>query len=357
MRKITKTFKSPLKIRKLKKLMKDVYKAKSNHLAEIAKLNLKKNIIPKDVEKIEIEINSLIGKELITLPHNSLTFLTGATPPFTQVDNNSVIEDQYIVLPWSISSNGGREALKSLTSKIPLLPISLTYTIHVNINEGSNQSYLDTTQSTAREPAIIPQSQLPATEQPEVITEVMEDYSWTGSSFSEDNEEMLLTEIDKLRQELESTKNNYNNAANDVTAKNRQISNLQIQINNLNGQINQKQLEISNLNNQLSQKNNQYTNISNQLASVQTQTSNLTQQIRNIEYEADVNNRKFLDAKYKLDMIRQGGEVYMCSDLGDAVQFRVRWFTGSFRVYRDANFDNKHFQIWRSQEQYNKLIV
>ncbi|WP_341793288.1 hypothetical protein [Rickettsia endosymbiont of Ceutorhynchus obstrictus] len=134
MRKITKTFKSPLKIRKLKKLMKDVYKAKSNHLAEIAKLNLKKNIIPKDVEKIEIEINSLIGKELITLPHNSLTFLTGATPPFSQVDNNSVIEDQYIVLPWSISSNGGREALKSLTSKIPLLPISLTYTIHVNIN-------------------------------------------------------------------------------------------------------------------------------------------------------------------------------------------------------------------------------
>lgn len=231
MRKIKKTFKSPIKINGLKKLLKKVHSNRSNHLAEIAKLNLGKNLSPSLVEKVEIEINSLTGREIITIPHNSLTFLKGDSPPFTEINNNSIAEDKYIVLPWSIASTAGREALKHLINKISLTTISLTYTIYIDNEEARvdnttsipNQALTlatkvapITTSTTTPQSTTLALAVRPADER--VLTESIEDFSWSADSFSEDNIEQLSNEIEKLKKEVEDKEKQIADLRREVAA-------------------------------------------------------------------------------------------------------------------------------------------
>ncbi|WP_341794121.1 MULTISPECIES: hypothetical protein [unclassified Rickettsia] len=240
MHKIIKTFKSRKKIIKLKDIMKAVYSAASNQIADIAKLNLKKALIPHQVERAEIEIKSLTHKELITVPKNSLTFLSGTELPFTIIDNDSNLAGEYIVLPWELNSREGKDILKNIIKKIPFIPQSLTYTLYINLEENTNP---------------VPQANQDITQALSVVTQSVEDYSWSDDSFTEDNVEGLLQEIERLKKEIEVAQNNYNNAKNDVTAKTTQITNLQAQVNNLNSQITSLRNTNNNLQNQVSNQN------------------------------------------------------------------------------------------------------
>ncbi|WP_341793368.1 MULTISPECIES: hypothetical protein [unclassified Rickettsia] len=191
MHKIIKTFKSRKKIIKLKDIMKAVYSAASNQIADIAKLNLKKALIPHQVERAEIEIKSLTHKELITVPKNSLTFLSGTELPFTIIDNDSNLAGEYIVLPWELNSREGKDILKNIIKKIPFIPQSLTYTLYINLEENTNP---------------VPQANQDITQALSVVTQSVEDYSWSDDSFTEDNVEGLLQELEKLKKEVEALK-------------------------------------------------------------------------------------------------------------------------------------------------------
>ncbi|MFP3018081.1 MAG: hypothetical protein ACEY3E_04150 [Candidatus Tisiphia sp.] len=97
--------------------MKNVYASNSDHLPDIAKFHLcEKIFIPNQVEKAELHIITASDTEIITFSKATLSFYLGKQHPFTKIAMSSKDEGNYIVLPWNLGSQVGRDNLKNLSS-------------------------------------------------------------------------------------------------------------------------------------------------------------------------------------------------------------------------------------------------
>lgn len=76
-------------IEKLVKIMNKVLAKRSNDLPEIAKFNWGKTLVPSQVDRAELHIETLSGTDIVEFPRKSLSFLIGNQPTFSQVSMNS----------------------------------------------------------------------------------------------------------------------------------------------------------------------------------------------------------------------------------------------------------------------------
>jgi uncharacterized coiled-coil protein SlyX len=236
MRQITFTFNSASKIQKLKKIMKQIYTSGNDNVPEIAKFNLNKDFIPEKVDRVEITIKKIVGESVtVNIPKASLTFFTGFHP-FNPIAGSHELSGKYIVLPWNISTNSGKEGLKNIIGKITTSASSLKYTLYVDNTEENLGS--------------------------DTISQA--DLNLSENSF-EDNTEELFSRIHDLEDSLRLSNQNLTSANSEVTRQqnlvqqrdaqisnlNNQVSNLNSQISNISGQVNQRQNRINDLNNQV----------------------------------------------------------------------------------------------------------
>lgn len=134
MRFITLEFTSRSKILSLKSTLKKIRKAGDNNHPSIPKFNLKKKLIPYNVLGITIEIINTIGSNTtITTPKKSLTFLN-VNPPHQEVDPDTTVKGEYIILPWNINTEKGKEDLKKIISELSFRAGKLIYTICEDIS-------------------------------------------------------------------------------------------------------------------------------------------------------------------------------------------------------------------------------
>lgn len=292
---------------------------------------------------------------------------------------------KYIVLPWNLETNAGRIELKSLIDKIPSfirgVLTTITYALYVHVDDivGQNTTSITVPSMSASAPqAIIAQTNTQQdisqnnTPKSEIISEAMTDFSWSGNSFSEDNEEKLLDEIEALQKESEARQNNYINARDELSIKNNQISNLRIQLNSLQTQLNQKQIELNNvssqlsskiieinsINNQLTQKNNEYNILSNksfsEIRELQNQLKNqqscLNRRIREEE-------RKFEKARDKMDKLLSNPYCSAAMFSKDSIRFRLNWFTGTLTVYNNWSLNNHNYDAILDHKEYQKYTI
>ena len=236
MKKIIIAFNSTGKIQKLKKLMKKIYLENTNQIQDIEKFNLNKEIIPAQVDRIEIEIKKVLGGDTnITIPKDAITFLT-SEPPHNLVDPATEDQNRYLVLPWNIQTAAGRQELKNLINKIPAATNSLKYTVFIN-----------TAASNADDTASIG------------------DFNVSDIS-ADDNVEELLNKIQELQTNLDQANNEIARQRNLVVQRDGQISNFNSQIGNLNNQLVQRQNQINSLNSQVSSLQNTNYSQNTQLA-------------------------------------------------------------------------------------------
>jgi predicted nucleic acid-binding Zn-ribbon protein len=236
MRQITVTFNSASKIQKLKKIMKQVYTSGNDNVPEIAKFNLNKDFIPEKVDRVEITIKKVVGESVtINISKASLTFFTGFHP-FNPIAGSHELSGKYIVLPWNITTNSGKEGLKNIIGKITTSTSSVKYTLYVD-NTGENVGSDTISQA---------------------------DLNLSENSF-EDNTEELFSRIRELEDRLRLVDQSLTNANVEVIRQqnlvqqrdaqisnlNNQVSNLNSQISNISGQVNQRQNRINDLNNQV----------------------------------------------------------------------------------------------------------
>jgi uncharacterized coiled-coil protein SlyX len=229
MRQITVTFNSASKIQKLKKIMKQVYTSGNDNVPEIAKFNLNKDFIPEKVDRVEITIKKIVGESVtVNIPKASLTFFTGFHP-FNPIAGSHELSGKYIVLPWNITTNSGKEDLKNIIGKITTSTSSVKYTLYVDNTEENLGS--------------------------DTISQA--DLNLSENSF-EDNTEELFNRIRELEDRLRLVDQSLANANVEVIRqqslvqqKDAQINNLNYQVSNLNNQVNQKQNEVLALNSQL----------------------------------------------------------------------------------------------------------
>ena len=139
MRKFTIQFNKVKDILDLKKIMTNVYSGISDHLPDIVKFCLNKNFVPSTVDRAELEVETVGGKETITISKGSLTFFKGEQHPFSKVAANSEDEAKYIVLPWSLNNQVGKDNLKNLISRISTNTQLLKYNVYIN-DSNLNQS-------------------------------------------------------------------------------------------------------------------------------------------------------------------------------------------------------------------------
>jgi len=116
MRKINASF----SLKRIKRIMNAAYRAGSNEAAEISKLIIKNKLFtPARIDRLEVVIQKRAGSnEIISIPRESLTFLQ-PYEPYELVDSLSAIEGSYIILPWNISTELGREDLRRLLEQLP----------------------------------------------------------------------------------------------------------------------------------------------------------------------------------------------------------------------------------------------
>ena len=260
MRKITAGFGSIAKIQKLKKIMRKVYSEKNDNIAEIAKFNLNKNLIPEQVEKAELEFTKIIGSNLtITIPKDSITFLRGQHP-FTKIANNHGMEGKYIVLPWNIGTSTGLENLKNLIDQIPATAKSLKYTIYINTEAGSGSDVGSFAELSV------------------------------SRSYTADNTEQLFNEIETLNSKLQDSGRKLSDAIATIerqktsiteeqrtnTALNSKISTLTIQNNNLQSQVAGLNSQVISLNGQISNLNSRIVVLSKNQVTWDTRIPNQT---------------------------------------------------------------------------------
>ena len=206
MKKIIVEFKTLNEIKRLKIIMKNVYSSKSDHLPDIIRFNLGKIFTPESVDRAELHITTNAGNDVVTIAKSSLTYLIGEYP-FTKIHNASNEEGKYIVLPWDISSNLGKDNLKNLINRIKENTQSLKYIIYIRTDLDLNQSMT----------------------------------SLAGLNLSniiaEDNTEILLSRIEELELKLQKLNECLLKAEKEIEIQKNLISQKQQNINSLNNQV------------------------------------------------------------------------------------------------------------------------
>jgi hypothetical protein len=202
MRKFTIQFNKIKDILDFKKIMTNVYSGISDHLPDIVKFCLNKNFVPSRVDRAELEVETVSGKDTITISKGSLTFFKGEQHPFSKVAANSEDEAKYIVLPWSLNNQVGRDNLKNLISRIPTNTKVLKYIVYIN-DSNLNQSSASLAGLN--------------------LTNIV----------AEDETEGLIKRIDKLKDADAISKEEIAKRDSTINEKQRQIDNLNTQIANL----------------------------------------------------------------------------------------------------------------------------
>jgi len=263
MKKITIRFNSINKVQKLKKILKKIHSKNTDQIKDIAKFTLAKNIIPQNVDHAELELFTKDSSEVVTIAKQSLTFMSSDNAVLSKISSEDDTEQQYIVLPWNLNSQTGKEALRELISKISSKTRAIKYTIYLNnpkLNTNITNIGIDD-----------------FSESENSITQLeLSELSYGGHM------EELLDKIELL--ERDAIKSNYIINEHEMLLKQREsrIGDLSSEIANLNNQVNQKQGQINSLTSQVSNLTNQTNQSQYRINSLNGQVSNLTGQVNNL---------------------------------------------------------------------------
>jgi uncharacterized coiled-coil protein SlyX len=261
MRQITVTFNSASKIQKLKKIMKQVYTSGNDNVPEIAKFNLNKDFIPEKVDRVEITIKKMVGESVtVNIPKASLTFFTGFHP-FNPIAGSHELSGKYIVLPWNITTNSGKESLKNIIGKITTSASSLKYTLYVD-NTGENLGSDTISQA---------------------------DLNLSENSF-EDNTEELFNRIRELEDRLRLVDQSLANANLEVIRQQSLVQQKDAQINNLNYQVSNLNSQINSISSQVNQKQSQINSLTGQVSSLQSANYSYSTQLAGVNSSKNLVN-------------------------------------------------------------------
>jgi uncharacterized coiled-coil protein SlyX len=199
---------------------------------------------------VEITIKKIVGESVtINIPKASLTFFTGFHP-FNPIAGSHELSGKYIVLPWNISTNSGKEGLKNIIGKITTSASSLKYTIYVDNTEENVGS--------------------------DTISQA--DLNLSENSF-EDNTEELFSRIRELEDRLRLADQSLVNANVEVIRQQNLMQQKDTQINNLTNDVSNLNSQITNINNQVNQKQTQINNLTNQVSSLQNNSTYYSNQV------------------------------------------------------------------------------
>jgi uncharacterized protein YoxC len=249
MRKIVVKFNKLKDIENLKKIMRNVYASSSDHLPDIAKFHLgDKVFIPNQVDKAELHIITANGTEIITFSKTALSFYLGSQHPFTKVAMTSEDEGNYIVLPWNLGSQVGRDNLKNLINRIPSNVRELKYIIYVKDDDNLSSLSLESSKDLSQSLTSLASLHL-------------------SDIAAEDETEGLLNKIDNLEQSLRERDNIVNQKQAQINSLNTQVYSMSSQVSSLTTQVNSRDSQIANLTTQVNSKDSQIYSMTTQINS------------------------------------------------------------------------------------------
>ncbi len=140
------------------------------------------------MDKAELHITTNNGTEIITFSNAALSFYLGTQHPFTKVAMTSEDEGNYIVLPWNLGSQAGRDNLKNLINRIPSNIRELKYIIYVKDYENLSSLSLESSKDLSQ-----------------IITSLASLH--LSDIAAEDETENLVNKIDDLEKQIEDLQN------------------------------------------------------------------------------------------------------------------------------------------------------
>jgi len=295
MKKISIRFNTSPKVQKLKRILKKIHDKTNDQIKGIAKFTLSKHIIPQNVDHAELEIFTKDSREVITLTKESLSFMSGGEV-LAKVSCTSDTEGQYIVLPWNLNSQTGKDALRELISKISSKTRAIKYTIYVNNPKPSTNITNVGIDDFSESENSITQLELSELSYGGHMEELLDKIELLERDVIKSN--YIINEHETL---LKHRENRISDLSSEIAGLNNQVNQKQGQINNLTGQLNQKDSEITGLRSNIEQKNSSLNSYSDQVNGYSSELYKLREKVKRMEpvFNKTPYNRVYL-----------GGRVY-----------------------------------------------